>query len=40
MAALVKGLRAFAMMYPTLGASVIAGFIADIEHVILFMQGW
>jgi hypothetical protein len=40
MAALIKGVRAFAMMYPILGASAIAGSIADIEHVILFMQGW
>lgn len=40
MAALVKGLRAFAMMYPMLGASALAGSIADIEHVVLFMQGW
>jgi hypothetical protein len=40
MAAFFRAFRAFAMMYPMLGASVLAGSLADIEHVVLFMQGW
>lgn len=40
MAALLRALRAFAVMYPLLGASALAGSLADIEHVVLFMQGW
>lgn len=39
MAAFGKALRDFAMMYPMLGASVLAGSLADIKHVVLFMQG-
>jgi phospholipase C len=39
MAAFVRALRSFAVMYPILGASVLAGSLTDIEHVILFMQG-
>jgi hypothetical protein len=39
MTACAKALRSFAMMYPILGASTLAGSLADIEHVILFMQG-
>lgn len=30
---------AFAVMYPLLGSPASAGSIADIEHVVLFMQG-
>jgi len=40
MAAFVRAIRGFAMMYPMLGASALAGSLADIDHVILFMQGW
>lgn len=32
-------LSAFAVMYPLLAAPTLAGSIADIEHVVLFMQG-
>ncbi len=39
MAAFTYALRAFAMMFPMLGATALAGSLADIEHVILFMQG-
>jgi hypothetical protein len=39
MAAFVGALRGFAMMYPMLGASALAGSLTDIDHVILFMQG-
>jgi hypothetical protein len=40
MAAFFKTLRGFATMYPILGASALASSLADIDHVILFMQGW
>jgi hypothetical protein len=40
MAAFTSALRAFTIMYPMLGASALAGSLADIDHVILFMQGW
>jgi hypothetical protein len=32
-------ISAFAVMFPLLAGPVAAGSIADIEHVILFMQG-
>jgi hypothetical protein len=39
MAAIAELVTAFAVMFPLLAAPVAAGSIADIEHVILFMQG-
>jgi hypothetical protein len=39
MAAFTYRLRMFMMMYPMLGATALAGSLADIEHVVLFMQG-
>jgi hypothetical protein len=40
MAAFVRGLGAFVTMYPMLSPSALAGSLGDVEHVILFMQGW
>lgn len=39
MTILTNAVRVFAVIYPLLGTSVFAGSLADIEHVILFMQG-
>lgn len=39
MAVIVELVTAFAVMFPLLAAPTVAGSIADIEHVILFMQG-
>jgi len=39
MAVLFETLFAFALMFPILAAPAMAGSIADIEHVVLFMQG-
>jgi phospholipase C len=37
--AVLKALSAFAVMLPLYAAPALAGSIADIEHVVLFMQG-
>jgi hypothetical protein len=39
MAVITELLSAFAVMYPLLAGTALAGSIADIEHVVLFMQG-
>jgi hypothetical protein len=39
MAVLVELVAAFAVMFPLLATPAVAGCIADIEHVVLFMQG-
>lgn len=37
--AVTELLSAFAVMFPLLAGPAMAGSIADIEHVVLFMQG-
>jgi hypothetical protein len=37
--AVTELLSAFAIMWPLLAGPALAGSIADIEHVVLFMQG-
>jgi hypothetical protein len=39
MAVLSKAVSAFAAMYPLLAPAAAAGSLADIDHVVLFMQG-
>jgi hypothetical protein len=39
MAVISKFASAIAVMYPFLTAPAVAGSLADIEHVVLFMQG-
>ena len=39
MAVVAELVTALAVMFPLLAAPAVAGSIADIEHVILFMQG-
>lgn len=39
MAVFSKIMAAAAVMYPLIAEPVLAGSIADIEHVVLFMQG-
>jgi hypothetical protein len=39
MAVITELVTAFAVMYPFLAGPALAGSIADIEHVVLFMQG-
>jgi hypothetical protein len=39
MMAVPQVLSAFAVMFPLLAGPALAGSIADIEHVVLFMQG-
>jgi hypothetical protein len=39
MMAVPQLLSAFAVMFPLLAGPALAGSIADIEHVVLFMQG-
>jgi phospholipase C len=39
MAVFSKVFSALAAMFPLLAAPALAGSIADIEHVVLFMQG-
>ena len=39
MAVITELLSAFAVMYPLLAGPALAGSLADIEHVVLFMQG-
>lgn len=39
MAVTTDWVSCFAVMYPILAGTALAGSIADIEHVVLFMQG-